>query len=85
MTMRRKMEMASTLAMLGALAPGFPLGLSKQVHEATDEENKFLETLGREGQRIWGRRIARGLSESEKQFIRDVMAKKMDSEAKESV
>jgi DNA-binding MarR family transcriptional regulator len=38
-------------------------------YKATDEERRFLASVEGEPRRIWARRIARGLSETEREFI----------------
>lgn len=72
--MRRKRIHASTAAALITLAiagdANLPSLFGSIGREPTDEEKKFLASLKGEARRIWQRRIAGGLSESEREFVR---------------
>jgi hypothetical protein len=59
------MILAGQVDMLGLLGD---TGLGRS---ATDEEIRFLKTLSGTPYRIWARRVARGLTPSETEYIRE--------------
>ena len=75
----RKMNPSLSLAILGMAhlglqgphVQGFELGRHVDV---TPEEKDFLDTLSGEPRRIWTRRVYRGLTDSERAFIKEKMS-----------
>jgi hypothetical protein len=66
-----KSSSLSAIAMMVAAGIDPSLFLGPGGRAPTADERRFLDSLHGEARRIWGRRVARGLSESESKFVKE--------------